>query len=159
MRYEPEEVQAIVANGTAGHTGNFDRSNGFENDEGALPVELFASHQELVAHAEQIMAERVARDIEEHGADTMLDVEFALDRALIAYGVDFSDTPYHLEAAVAEYFGALANIMLDPEHSEIEDAEVVEAIIELTPEEIEEKFTEITERLQHLDDYVAEVLA
>ena len=87
---------------------------------------------------------RVESDISEFGPQRMTDVDFALDRALIAYGVELTDTPVRLEVVVAEYFGSLADIFLDPKTDTISE------------EDVETLFRDIVGRLRTIDERIFE---
>ena len=142
LTYDQEVLSRQVANGVSGYTGDFDRSNGLENDKGQIPYELFDSSTEAMRKAESYIKSCVAKDIDEYGAEQMCDVEFVLDRALIAYGVELSDTPYKMEVAVAEYLASLANELLAPEAVDVSEADV-----EVLFSEIAQHLVTIDERL------------
>jgi len=149
LRYDPARIHHEVDNGVVGYDGELDRHNGLENDEqsGELPYKLFDEASEAGEKAAAYIQQRVEEDVAEFGGKKMSDVEFALDRAFISYGVEFADTSYPMEVAVAEYFGTLANVLLDSKRHNF------------TPEEVEVIFADITSRLTALDQQVVEEIA
>ncbi len=144
MTYDIERAHAEIANGTSGYDGGYDRSNGLENDQnaGELPYALFDTAVESERNAAQYVSDCVSRDLKLYGTEQMLDVDFALDKAMIAYGVELADTSYHLETAVAEYFGSLAEVLLNTDDDEV------------SAKDIEIFFTETAEQLAALDELV-----
>jgi hypothetical protein len=141
--YDRETRLREIANGTSGYDGGIDRSNGLEKDEGSLPYELFDSSTEAMRHAEDYIKSCVIKDVETYGVEQMCDVEFVLDRALIAYGSELSDTSFKVEVAVAEYLGSLANELLAPE------------AVEVSEEDVEVLFAEIAQHLEAIDERIS----